>query len=72
MTLPKVTLDGVELTAVPSAFCYLGETACYFDEQSIRQCEPRHCFCDGGTPETQVIFLDDAGLLKHLTARITG
>ena len=74
MSLSKVTLDGVEFTTIQTRnSCAAGKTPCFFDAPNIDSClTVRFALCSGKTPETQVIFLDDAGLLRHLTARITG
>lgn len=67
MTLPKVTLDGVEYNVVPAQGCSALGVLCCFTHQL--GCEERHKFC--GYPDSNV-FLDDARLLQYLTKRITG
>lgn len=73
MTLPKVTLDGVEFSLVPALGCSTATgTPCHFYSSRRENCsERRHRFCNRG-PEDQCVLLDDAGLLKHLTAKLTG
>lgn len=69
MSLPKVTLDGVEFSLVPSHQCSALEVRCYFSGDKGR-CDERLSICADFSTGS-VIFLDDTRLLEYLTKRIT-